>query len=680
MPHDHDPLFGLGPTIEARVTMLLADSSGAALAKTLVERPGTTIEPRHQSSGRGLGALEALRARGASLEGKLELHRTLGEGGMGIVRLATQASVGRHVAVKTTRTDGTGTEATLRILREAWVTGTLEHPNVVPIYDVGIDAAGAPVIVMKRIEGQSWAELLRSPGDVARRFGARDPVEWSLEILGSVCNAVAFAHSRGILHRDLKPENVMIGSFGEVYVLDWGIAVSLHDDPTGRLPLAASATDVAGTPHYMAPEMLLGDPSRLSVRTDVYLLGAILYEIFTGAPPHEGADLNALVTHILVSPIRFPDAVPAEVVAICARAMARDPADRYESAEAFGTAVNEYIRHEGSRKLVTETKARHAELDHALLRQRDDARDHDVANLLGECRFGYRAALSAWPDNTEARAGLDQALLAVAQRSLELGDARASEALLREVASKPADVVARVEAALKELAASEARVRRLVADLDRTTGSKTRSFLVATFGALWTISPLTGWRYFAGGGADSRRLTVAVPVTFLLLACAAFVWARESMMKTALNRHIAMSGALYLSCQALLAVGCWFAGIAPHDMHLLCMFAWTLSYGLLAIWAERWFALVSATCAASFIVAANVPDLLFPLMSLDNLVFTIIIVRVWLPKESVDRFREQSRALVRQHGEWKGRVEATLRRDGASQGHDATDADRDAGA
>ncbi len=281
----HDP-FDLARTIEARIV------GDGDLATTLASSPRKTIEPhRHASSG-GMAALDALRKIGASLDGKIELHTTLGEGGMGVVHLATQATMGRHVAVKTLRAGAGDLDATLRILREAWITGALEHPNVVPVYDVGVDASGAPIIVMKRIAGSAWCDLIADTGEIAKRFSVGDPFEWNLRILASVCNAVHFAHSRGILHRDLKPENVMVGAFGEVYVLDWGIAVSMDDDPSGRLPLASQATEIAGTPCYMAPEMLLGDPTALSPRTDVYLLGAIFYEIFAGgsaAPRRERA-------------------------------------------------------------------------------------------------------------------------------------------------------------------------------------------------------------------------------------------------------------------------------------------------------------------------------------------------------------------------------------------------------
>ncbi|MBM4362816.1 MAG: serine/threonine protein kinase, partial [Deltaproteobacteria bacterium] len=256
-------------TVDARLATLSADE-----ALTIAQRPRSTIVPSDVGapSQRDL-ALALLRDLGVATEQRLRLERTLGEGGMGVVRLATQASMGRAVAVKTLRPGAADDLAALRLLREAWVAGQLEHPNVLPVYDVTLDEHGTPQVVMKRIDGVDLATLLADPAALRERAGG-DPTAFHLRVLMQVASALHFAHDRGILHRDVKPENVMLGRFDEVYVVDWGIAVSLRDDQDPRLPRVAEATDLAGTPAYLAPEMLEGDPSRLGPWTDVYLLGA----------------------------------------------------------------------------------------------------------------------------------------------------------------------------------------------------------------------------------------------------------------------------------------------------------------------------------------------------------------------------------------------------------------------
>jgi serine/threonine-protein kinase len=642
----NDPRFAA--TVEARL------AGDPDTARTLVEKPGATIEPPHPPSSGAMAALEALRALGATLGGRIDLHDTLGEGGMGIVHLATQATLGRHVAVKTLRAGVVSADASIRILREAWVTGALEHPNIVPVHDVGIDAAGLPVIVMKRIEGLPWSALIRDPAEVEKRFAASDFLEWNLRTLVSVCNAVHFAHSRGILHRDLKPENVMIGQFGEVYLVDWGIAVSLREDPSGRLPPASQAKEIAGTPNYMAPEMLLGDPTMLSPRTDVYLLGAIFYEIVAGEPPHHGENLRAMMADILLSSPSFPPSFPPEARLICARALSRDPPDRQESAEELRLAIEEYLRHRGSRRLAHDARQSLVRLEEAIESEaRGPEREIAIANLLGECRFGYHAALSAWPDNATARQGLDKALLLVVEHELAEGDAAAGGALLRDVSAPPADVVTRVEAAVKARAAEEERLRHLEEDLDPRVGSRTRSFLALVFGVEWTLSPLFAWWYVLRGGHGTYFATVILPaVVYLAIAGLAYAWARETLTKTLLNRRVSQTLGLYFIGHIFLGVGGWFIGVSSLQMHVLLLFSWALTHTLLAVWAERWFALPAAVSGISFIVASAFPGLVYPLMSLCNLVLTVVLVKVWLPEQDKDQIQERRRQLRARAKRW----------------------------
>jgi len=276
----------------------------------------------------------------------------LGEGGMGEVLLAHDEHIGREVAVKRIRASEPSSEELSRFVREARVQGRLEHPAVVPVHDLAVDASGRPFFVMKRLSGTTMFELLaelRAGGDDAAAIRRR-----LLRAFVDVCLAIEFAHSRGIVHRDLKPANIMLGDFGEVYVLDWGVARALGDEPGGPATPRPFAADlkldtgdtlvgtVLGTPAYMAPEQLAGD--RAGPAADLYALGCILYEITAGVALHaHGRNVAEALTQPVARPsARRPEA-PPELDAICERATRIDPDARFGSARALGDAVQAFL-------------------------------------------------------------------------------------------------------------------------------------------------------------------------------------------------------------------------------------------------------------------------------------------------------------------------------------------------
>lgn len=639
--------------------MLRTIADDLDIAETLQHRPSSTIEPKTSATG-GAAAIEALRALATGdAHERLVVKRTLGEGGMGVVRLAEQRSMGREVAVKTLRSGPHDERTVLRALREAWTTGAIEHPNIVPVYDVAIGAEGAPVIVMKRIEGRPWGDFLADPDLVRERFGSNDPIEWNLRVLESVCNAVHFAHSRRIIHRDLKPENVMIGTFGEVYVLDWGIAVSLEPDPTGRLPDLSTATDIAGTPSYMAPEQLMQQPALLSERTDVYLLGAMLYELFTGLPPHQGDNMQQVLSHIVVNKIDFGSGFPAEARAITERALARDPAERFESALALKTAITQYLQHRGSRRLAFHAKKSLDRLIEILQSEPvSAARSASVFNLLGECRFGYRAALEAWPENSSARIGLDRALVVVIEAELADGDPYAAQSLLHEVTVKDPTLAQRVERAVQLRDAEDERLRRLASDYDRDAGTRTRMFLGVLMGVTWTVTPLLGAINVLRGHPTTYASIGWSMALFTVVAAAFRVWARDSLGKTQVNRGLSASLGAQLFSQFVLLSGASALGLSPTMVLQTFVFSWGLCKLLVAIWIERWFVALALFDFVCFAIAARYPSATLWLMSLANVAFTYVVVRLWLPSqdrarihERRDAIREQTRKILT--GEWQ---------------------------
>jgi serine/threonine-protein kinase len=243
-------------------------------------------------------------------------------------------------------------------VREARVQGQLEHPSIVPVYDLDLGPGGDPYFTMRRVQGDTLAQIL-----ARLRAGDEDArTRWSeRRLLGAfarVCLAVEYAHEKGVLHRDLKPGNIMLGAFGEVYVLDWGLARVLGEpSPTGDASDAgrrldeASAVEtqdgsVVGTPFYMAPEQYLGERD-VDGRLDVYALGLILYEIFTLRPFHEGTDVRSIgartVRGLDVRPSLAAPETPPEIDSLCARATARRPRDRIGSAKELAEEVERFL-------------------------------------------------------------------------------------------------------------------------------------------------------------------------------------------------------------------------------------------------------------------------------------------------------------------------------------------------
>ncbi|HUS32601.1 MAG TPA: serine/threonine-protein kinase, partial [Kofleriaceae bacterium] len=470
-----------------------------------------------------------------------------------------------EVAVKTLRSDATD-EAAPRLLREAWITGALEHPNIVPVHDLGSDERGRPLLVLKRIEGEPWHPKSRD-------------LEDNLATLMQVCHAIAFAHSRGIVHRDLKPDNIMIGRFGEVYVLDWGIAVATKDDGSGRLPLAAESREVAGTLAYMAPEMLGG--AAVTEQTDVFLLGAILYEIIEGRPPHLLESIGASITSIaLCEPSLSPD-VPAELVAICRRAMAREAAQRYQTADELRLAVAAFLERRTSAQIAHESHEKLRELETQLAAK--DATRVTMYQLFGQCRFGFLAALRAWPENPEAREGLDRALAAMATHELDHGDARAAAVLIAELSTPRPALADRLATVERDATEKRKRLERFELDQDVQAGQLTRSFFLTLLGILWSAIPL------AGNVIDhvSHAQSFGAPITMLVGIVVFGWWARDSMTKTALNRGVLMTVFIGVVLHAAVEAIAWAGGLELWQTHLLALAMWTGASAVGSVFLDR---------------------------------------------------------------------------------------------
>ncbi|MCB9740642.1 MAG: serine/threonine protein kinase [Deltaproteobacteria bacterium] len=564
----------------------------------------------------------------------LTLGAAIGEGGMGLVRTAEQVALGREVAVKTVRQElrSSGTrqgEATLALLREAWVTGQLEHPAVVPVHTLGRDDEGAPLLVMKRIVGRSWAELLADPTLLPEEARA-DPLRYHLEVLIAVCNAIAFAHSRRVLHRDIKPDNVMIGAFGEVYVLDWGLAVALPDgDP--RLPSRSEIRGIAGTPHFMAPEMVAVEVGKIDERTDVYLLGATLHLLLTGTPRHAGRTAMEILAAAWRSPPYGYDlTIPEELGTICNRATAADPAARFADVPTFRAALTAYLQHRHSLEVTRRARGHLDRLGRLLdalgeedplsaptldattaameIPSDENERLAAIASAFSAARFGFALALESWPGNLAAQQGHEQALNWMFDHEIARGDLHAAQMIAAELQHPDPSVQTRLEAlqaATAEQAANAAARERALRDMDRRYGTRTRAFLALIIGVLFGAQALAGGAMVRAGQLQWRAsYSAAVALAFVFLLLGFGRWARETLNATDFNRrvvralhqlallNVAMVCVLWLAETPPLTIMAWqmllFAGfgptlgasldpkIAPSGLGYFAGFAWSI--------------------------------------------------------------------------------------------------------
>ncbi|MFT3772494.1 MAG: serine/threonine-protein kinase [Minicystis sp.] len=444
-----------------------------------------------------LGALDE-----ADFDARYMMGEVLGRGGMGEVRLSTDLRIGRTVAIKVIRPDSAKRpRLRARFLFEAKMQGQLEHPSIVPVYDLGVRPDGSEYFTMRRVRGRTLHEILK-----ALKLGERGATvtftrRRLLAALQSVCLAVEFAHQRGVVHRDLKPANVMLGEFGEVIVLDWGLAKLVQQSPPGApvSPERQSLDDVRsldntgvgevlGSPGYMSPEQAV-DSQSVGPASDIFALGAILFEILTLRHLVAGEN-NAEVTRATISGQydarigkRFPDLdVPPELEEICVTATALDPDKRFHHARDFADAIERFL--EG---------------------------DRDVARRRSMAGRHTRAAIGALAESVEAKTP-DAAKAARSRAIREVNHALAIDpqnqtalrTMMKIVTEAPSATADEAEAALRE---KEEQALRTAA----RRGSRAYLALTVTIASMGLL------------GVESWPALVATCAFFL--ASAALTWA-----------------------------------------------------------------------------------------------------------------------------------------------------------
>ncbi len=372
--HAGDPgpgLASMGP-ITADPSRSTAPEIRAGLSR-LAGPPPRSVDGRGTQTDTDMTASWTTPAGAEAWAGRFRALRPHARGGLGEVFLALDSELNREVALKEIRPELAGESSyRARFEFEAEVTGGLEHPGIVPVYGLGRTADGRPAYAMRFIRGRSLKTAI-ARFHAADRFGRRDRRDLAFRELlrrfTDVCDAIAYAHSRGILHRDLKPSNIMLGRYGETLVVDWGLAKAIGRPDLGAEPPAPSADpepepplvprsgesleptlagSAIGTPGYLSPEQANGEET--GIRSDVYGLGATLYHLLTSRPSCEAGDRGAALAQTVAGeiprPRRVDPRIPRPLESICRKAMALQPADRYASALALRADIDRWLADE----------------------------------------------------------------------------------------------------------------------------------------------------------------------------------------------------------------------------------------------------------------------------------------------------------------------------------------------
>lgn len=400
-------LVEVGLKSATRRTRLETEREGPR--QTLLEAPSDALLEKLRVTP-ATGTLELM----AALIESTDRYRDLGElgsGGMGVVRRVFDRELGRTMAMKILRSEHIDSPVSVaRFIDEAQVTAQLQHPGVIPVYELGTLSDGRAYFTMQEIRGRNLLQVISEVHAASSlNIWRSSPAGWSfrrlVRVFQRVCETVAYAHENNVIHRDLKPENIMVGQNGEVLLVDWGIArVQDAERISGQIravPSNAVITErsaqsarlthegaVTGTPSYMAPEQAMGELDKIDARTDIYCLGAILYEILCGHAPYEGTSSLAVLVQVTTTAPRAVTSfdtppLPATLVKLCEQAMERAPEDRLESARHFADAVSSWLegltRRDRAMELVRHAHTHEAEA----LRLRQQAEEsRNEANAL----------------------------------------------------------------------------------------------------------------------------------------------------------------------------------------------------------------------------------------------------------------------------------------------------------
>ena len=499
---------------------------------------------------------------------EVEVQKQIGQGGMGVVFLGHQQLLERNVAIK--RLKKQSQRLADALIHEAKITGNLEHPNIIPIHSVNILEDEEPEVIMKYIQGTSFNHKISEAPEESE-------IRENLQILIQICHPLEFAHAQGIIHRDIKPENVMLGSFGEVYLLDWGLAFQMSQadkEPSG----------LVGTPAYMAPEMLLGEPKKINISTDVYLLGACLHHILTGKPKHSGTSIKEALHNVRRSkPYLYPNGLMSLIGSVANKACSAQMNLRHQSVEEFRKDISNILKRWEALQLIETAEDLLGELQSMQTSSHlDQLQAHAVFN---QAKFAFEQSLKLFPNNHEAPKGIKRAIVMMTDLMIQLEQYTYAQDLLKESNIQDPALQNRIKMALAKQIEHDNHQKSLEEEVQRHnpqfSGKFRSSISLSLFGLSGIFIVLVGlYEYLVA------PLQSSIPIILLAsTAVMALIIQKKNLSPKVLKNHVTKQITNILQwghgTVALLGLHFKFFPEQEWDIPLISILFWGFAYGSL---------------------------------------------------------------------------------------------------
>ena len=447
----------------------------------------------------------------------------LGVGGMGEVLLAQETCPRREVALKKAKNNKSSYMNAIK--HEAMIMGSLEHPNIIPVHRVMNSEEHGFCMVMKKVAGE---------GLDARKDSFGDPTwfKTGVSILIHVCHALEYAHDRGIIHRDVKPDNIMMGSFGEVYLLDWGTALDITD-------LHKARKSILGTPAYMAPEMLSGNPTKIGVWTDVYLLGATLHEILTKEKRHRGETLEQVLQAVeRSSPYSYSSSVPRSLAQLANHACQHVPEERPPTVKAFRESLELFISQwEGYHIFEDAQKT-------AKFFAQEESAEARMGHFFA-ARFGFEQVLRIIPHHKESKKELSILLHSMIAWQIERGNIDMAEGILLSLHNPSQEIISLVQKARYEqdqMRKKQEELESIAREHDKSGSQRERMIMMSTVSAVCVLTMIAVMIYdtIYNPIITPQRLIFTMGGIALVTSLAVFL-GRKQLLANAVGRRISIS-------------------------------------------------------------------------------------------------------------------------------------------